>query len=676
MKRATVLLGLWGLGATGQAADMLQEIDVRAPVEPAQSIVDPTADARAPAADAGEYLRGLPGVDGVRMGGHGIDPVIRGQSQTRLNVRLDGANVYGGCPNRMDPPTAYAPIDTYDRVEVSRGVRSLIQGAAPGGTVDLIRRTEPFAAGEHLRGRAGAGYQSNGARRNAFADVTVGGTQGYARFLGSYSDADDYEDGDGNEIASSFTETSGGAILGYVFDADSRIELGVEQNRVEDALYAGAGMDAPETQNDALRLKARDGIWSLELYRSEVEHLMDNYSLREPKNPMMLMRVPSDSDTTGGRLSAQLESGAAVWTVGLDAQFQDQDATRYNDANDSVNSVLWPGVELERQGLFAEVDYAVGERDTLRLGLRYDQLDSDATRAEVNPPDTMMATFYSPNELYALYYGSAARSRTERLWSALAGWERRLEALPGSLYLSLSSVARPADATERYIASNGSPDARWVGNPDLEAERHNQLDLGLSLQRRGWQATVSVFYDRVSDYILRDRAHGQDGILRTDSATVYRNVDATLWGGELAAAYAFTPAWRGELVLSYVHAENTRDERPIGQTPPLSGSLSLVYATRAWDLGARVRAAAEQNRVEDDPLTDSGVDAGPSDAYAVLDLFGRYSLGERLSLNYGVDNLFDRQYYNHLNKPNAFDTEVIQVAEPGRSFWVKASASF
>ena len=40
-------------------------------------------------ADGGDMLRNLPGVSGVRMGGHGIDPIIRGQSQGRLNTTVE-----------------------------------------------------------------------------------------------------------------------------------------------------------------------------------------------------------------------------------------------------------------------------------------------------------------------------------------------------------------------------------------------------------------------------------------------------------------------------------------------------------------------------------------------------------------------------------------------------------
>ena len=49
-----------------------------------------------PGRETGDSLRDLLGVSGSRMGGHGIDPTIRGLSQTQLNVLLDGAYVHGG----------------------------------------------------------------------------------------------------------------------------------------------------------------------------------------------------------------------------------------------------------------------------------------------------------------------------------------------------------------------------------------------------------------------------------------------------------------------------------------------------------------------------------------------------------------------------------------------------
>ncbi|MGD8796006.1 MAG: TonB-dependent receptor plug domain-containing protein, partial [Thiohalophilus sp.] len=93
--------------------------------------------------DGGEWLSRTPGVAGVKMGSHGIDPVIRGQKQNQLNVLLDGAYVFGGCPNRMDPPSAYASTATYDQLTVIKGVESLLYGSGGSGGTVLFERQDP-----------------------------------------------------------------------------------------------------------------------------------------------------------------------------------------------------------------------------------------------------------------------------------------------------------------------------------------------------------------------------------------------------------------------------------------------------------------------------------------------------------------------------------------------------
>ncbi len=64
--------------------------------------------------DGSEVLRDVTGADLSRMGGHGLEPFVRGQSQGDLTVLLDGATVHGGCPNRMDPATSYSTTETTD----------------------------------------------------------------------------------------------------------------------------------------------------------------------------------------------------------------------------------------------------------------------------------------------------------------------------------------------------------------------------------------------------------------------------------------------------------------------------------------------------------------------------------------------------------------------------------
>ena len=250
-------------------------------------------------------------------------------------------------------------------------------------------------------------------------------------------------------------------------------------------------------------------------------------------------------------------------------------------------------------------------------------------------------------------------------------YEHQLE--PGlTLFAGLSRSVRPADATERYLASNNSqPARRWVGNPALEASRHHQIDVGLSSVTAPRQVSAVVFLDRVGDFILRDRARGQPGVSQADRASIYRNVEAELFGFELDAWQRLTDHLTLVGNASWVRADNTTDDRPIAQIPPLQGRLRGDYDRGPWGASATLRYAFEQTRVDDDPATGSALDAGATPGYAVLDLSGTYALKWGLQFQVGVENVFDKLYANHLNRSNLFDPEQVRVNEPGRTFWVK-----
>lgn len=644
------------------------------------------------ASDTGDILRSITGVQGVRRGGHGVDPVIRGQKETQLNILLDGTFVHGGCPSRMDPPTSYAPLESYDEVTVIKGSQTVLYGTGgTGGTVLFERNTPRFAEGERLRARGGANYTANGNSRGAYLDVTTGAPLGFIRAMGNINEADNYDDGDGNPVRSASSDRAGNLVLGLTPDADTRLELGFDVTRARDTLYPGLGMDSPFSDDDAIRLrlerKAAVGPFSgmkFEAYHSEVEHLMDNFSLRPVAPGSPLQQAPSDSTTRGGRLVFDLASGAHDWTFGVDYQDNERNAERQVVQPTALvlQSVLWPGVTIDQPGIFAELSRPWGETKRIKAGLRYTRVSSEASQANRTPaaPGTL-----SPNQLYALYYGSEARKIEDDHIDGFLRLEHAPAALPGIVYLGLSRSSRSPDATERFIASNAPPtllENRWIGNPLLDPERHNQVEIGVELTRSAWELTASVYLDQVDDFILRDRAREQAGILRDDNASIYRNVDARFWGFEADGTYQWDARWSSTASLAFVHASNTTEDRPIAQIPPFEAGLSLDYAAPTWSAGGAARAVARQTRVDTDITTGSGLDERETPGFFVLDLYGAAKLGRHADLRFGVDNVFDRTYAEHLNVAQVFGDptvpvdDQVQVNEPGRSFWLRLDAKY
>ncbi|MEJ2309693.1 MAG: TonB-dependent copper receptor [Gammaproteobacteria bacterium] len=634
-------------------------------------------------ADGGEFLRQINGVNMSRFGGRGLEPIIRGQSQTQLNVLLDGAYVQGGCPNRMDPPSSWAALETYEKVVVIRGVQTLqYGGGGSGGTVLFERDTRALAEEKGIHGRVSAAAGTNGMQYDLLADVVASGEKGYVRFFTEFKDNDNYEDGDGNEVRSAFEHKQGGVVLGYTPTEDRLIELTIERNEFKDALYPGSGMDSPEESGTFYKLRYLDKpdiAWvdaiKAEVYFSDIDHVMDNFSLRTPPEMMgvpMLRETDTTSETSGGRFVLTSTTSNTVWNYGIDLQRNVRNATLFNMNMTPPAELfyLWPDADIQQLGIFAEATTAVDDRRRLVYGLRVDRVDASAGLADSNPNPAM--PMYSANMAYSTYYGTTAEDQTETNVGGLLRYEQDLRD-DITLFAGLSRTVRTADATERYM-NKWSPDPtqRWVGNPFIEPEKHHQVDFGMAWRGLDSNVTATLFYDDVDDYILRDYARGQTGILLSDDAQIYRNVDAELYGLELEGTLRLRSDLELTAALAYVHATNTTDDRPIAQTPPLGGKLQLDYFSGRWTHGARVRFADAQDRI--DP--ESPLEVGETPGWGVFDLYGSYLINDTFSLRWGIDNLFDKTYAEHASRANLMDLEAIKVNEPGRVAWLKVTAEF
>ncbi len=630
------------------------------------------------ARDAGDLLRLVPGVSSGRMGGHGLDPRIRGLGESSIRVLVDGAEIHGGCPNRMDPPSSFAAVESYDEVTVVRGVQTLRYGTAPGTVLfdrDPVRFIDDAWWQASVNAVAGTFHDGPALGFNAAVGTPIFSLEAAADRLVM----DSYSDGDGEQVASAFDSRNGLLTLGWTPDNLTSLSLSWEVNRTRDALYAGAGMDSPFSDGDVIRFKFRRAAGSgllgetgADLYWSAVEHLMDNYSLR-PFTAAVAMSAPSTSDSAGGRMWIDLDiSPRLELSVGLDVARNDRQALRFAGPNPDnasmLQSVLWPEVDLGQDGLYLEGRTPIGEGGQLRFGLRGDRHTASAAAADLQPAGANS----TPRQLWESYYGPVEDSWDDIDVGGFVRWEHRLAGPGVGFFAGLSRTARAADTTQRYIAANSAmPPMRWVGNPTLEVANHFQLDGGVSWSGAGFQLEVTVFADRVANEILRDRAHGQPGILRDDGATVYRNIDARRLGFEIAGRSRIGSTLTVGGDAAYVWAQNTSDDRPIAQTPPLEGMLSLDWAHRRWVASGALRWAAAQTRVDDDPATGSGLDVGETPGWAILSLSVLLDVGAGFGIAAGADNIFDRTYAYHLNRANAFDPLQVQVNEPGRTLWLR-----
>ena len=693
LSAALCSVSLSALSATSAMAQnndgsvLLPGIDIYStiPLLPSENKEDPDSPTRPPVTgDPGEFLRYINGIDAGRMGGHGLEAVIRGLDQNQINITNDGAFHFGGCPNRMDPPTSHMQLYTYDQVTVKKGYQSVLDGPpAPGGSVEFDRNILQFGPETTIRGKVGGGFNSNGSRLESFFDVAVGNDWGYVRGFGSAGRSSNYKDGGGNKIPSSFKQFGGGLIIARTFDADSWITFKVENNNVDDVRFPGSGMDAPETDDWTFQGKfATDVDWGVikgikgDVYLTLVDHIMNNFELRNQPAPNPFMESRMDSDTVGGKFILNGEINNITFDAGVSYRDVMRDGNKYGGPNGTTNpvlvsSVLWGDTSIKELGMFGEMNFSISDVTKLTTGLRYSHVNASMKRA--NEATTFgPALGRTPNQAYAAIYGSNANSdKTENNVSGLIRLQHSLgDGL--NLFASASRSVRTADASERYIANfMGTGGAMsWVGNPDIKPEKHHQIELGTRYESAAFTFTGSAFYNSVQDFIQLYR--GQNVGAPYTNVSIYRNINATLAGVEAKATYKFAEYWRATAAAAYTYGRNRTSNTPLAQVAPLSGKLELAYDNTVWMAGGRVNMAAKQNRTD---AASSGIDAGSTRSYVTLDLFGAYNVTEKFQISAGVTNLLDKSYAHHLNKSNLLNPGV-RVNEPGRSFYLRATATF
>jgi iron complex outermembrane receptor protein len=621
-----------------------------------------------PAHDGADYLKAIPGFSVIRKGGTDGDPVFRGMAASRVAMSIDGQQILGGCGMRMDPPTAYVFPEAYDRIVVVKGPQTVLYG--PGNSAAVVRFERDAARfdGPDTRVTASALGASYG-RSDLVGDLRAGTPSGYVQATGTRAASDDYTDGSGEEVHSQYLRWSANGALGWTPSDATRVELGGALSDGE-AAYADRSMDGVRFDRENAFLRAahdpegeRVGSVEAQVYYNYVDHVMDNYSLRDfAATPAMPYRAASNPDrrTEGGRLALELNVDAATTaTLGADLQ------RNVHTLRSTRNQELFPYQDMIRMedgrfrnaGLFGEVTWQPAERSRLTGGLRIDDWSATDSRESLA---VGMARVPNP---------TAGEETGRTLASGFVRYER-MAGRPATLYAGVGHVERFPDYWE--LLGAGKESTTGLSAFGTRPERTTQLDLGAVFEGERLAYSLSGYYGRVDDYILIQSDYYK-GPRRT---TVTRNVDASTWGGEADLAWRWSAAWRVTLALAMAYGRNETDELPLAQMPPLELRTGLEWTHRGWSAGALFRYVAEQDRYVVGQGNVVGQDIGPTAGFPVLSLNAGWRSSGGVQVTAGIDNALDRTYAEHLSRAGAavagFE-QTTRVNEPGRTAWLKVA---
>ena len=618
-------------GAGGDTARVLGTVTVTAtrtekdvhsaPV--AVSVLD-SADIREAAPNtAADLFRNLPGLDVTGVGTNQTRPAIRGQRGQRILLLEDGIRV-GNSRRQQDFGELPAIIDvtSIDRIEIVRGPASVLYGTdAIGGVVNLISDGVPPRGFDGVGGTVGYRYGSADAQQRPSGQVHMRSGRYAARVRAAWRDTDPYDApagrfGDVSLDDATRVNDSGvrdqtqSVVAGFDLTSRQRISAKVERYAARDAGFgyvddAALGGDGTRIrilypEQDVNRFSAgysASGIGSALADRIETRvYLFDNDRVFDqdifvpfgPPGAGVAVQTHNVTDlrTTGLRAEATKLLGGVLLTYGLDA-FRE----RSRNTDSSMTTVTGfgppqsssetrpnvPNATLRSAGAFAQGEVGIGERLTMIVGARYQDV-----RAETRPTEGHDSTIASTDRTVV---GAA---------NALVNVAQGV-----NLVGSIGRAFRSPNLVERFF-DGPTPEGSGYQQPNttLEPETSINIEGGVKVRRGLLGLEAFVFRNTISDGI-RIEATGDS----VGPFPAFRNVNVDklrFSGVELSADVSLPYGW--VVGGSWTRLETkdvNRPDAPVGDTYSSKLTGELGYRSSAGRLWATylVRHNGEQKDI-------------------------------------------------------------------------------
>ncbi|GAB2467697.1 TonB-dependent receptor [Comamonas humi] len=612
-------------------------------------------------ANLGDTLSGEPGIQATHFGAGASRPVIRGMDGARVKVLSDGAAVQDASTVSPDHLVVTEPMLS-QRIEVLRGPSALLYGAgAIGGVVNVLDQKIPTAVPQkgyegQVELRAGTG----GAGSAGAVSMTGGSGHFAIHVEGMARDAGDYRVGSGwpggGKVEGSHSRGNNGSVgLSWIGDSGY---IGLAYTR-QTAYYGLPGhnhsLEGCHTHGLSLHCGDHDGHDHGEEGHGAgdvpvVDMRSERYDLRsEWRNPV------------DGITAVRVRGGVTDYRH--DEVEDGQVATAFrNRAHDlrveAVHAPLagWTGVfgfETMQRRFRADGEEAYVQPTLTRQHgvFLLEERRFGAFSAEAALRHDWQTVDAQDDDLHRSHRGTSA--------SLGGGWNFA----PGyRLTAHVTSASRLPTAEELYARGLHMATSTYeLGNPDLRAERSQNIDVGLARTAGDTTFGVNLYRNRIKNYVYGRTVDEQEGL----QLLQYSQQTATFTGLEAKLQQKIDANWRATLWGDVVHAR-LADGSHIPRLAPARVGLRLAGQWQHWRTEAEWMLVKRQNTVADFETSTPG--------YGMLNwrvsYHGQASDGSPWQVYLRLNNLTNKLAYAH--------TSFIKNAAPlqGRSITVGVVKSF
>ena len=651
---------------------------------------------------------------GITSGGDGVWSTninIRGLGENRFVTLIDG--------NRVETATdltaslSMVDINDIERVEVFKGAQSSLYGTgAMGGIVNIITKDGGFDEKFFLSGGVISGFASANKMYSASASLSTGSRIWYVRANGSYFNASDMKTPKGVLLNSQFKMDNLSVKAGLAPFKNHLLKVQFQRNGSWDVgIPGGESFPGPAeaTYKDITRelFSASYEITNISKVLTSVKvNYFDQFINRDVElKPNTVTEAILPNGNTQRTTPTLFTPGGKHHTNGLRVQ-----GTLILSANNTLitGADIWGRTLTTTREKYITVNViskATGQVITTRNLLR-GETPIPKSRFGSSGVFIQNETRMLEGKLILITGGRADRVKIENE----AGYDIDYLTINGerddtppnqrktfdeSLEKSLSwsanvgllyKVSKTADFTLNVARSFRAPslEERFkyidlgnfvrLGNASLKPERGYSADLGYRIWGKDLTLTSSVFINHITNMIAEtpgEFIYTITDISEPDTLPAFINSNiskALLYGFDFKMDYSLSSKWLFFISGAYVRGKVDGTGKNLPLVPPLNGRTGINYTnSKLGVIELSLSAAAKQSKVAEGEKETAG--------YYKFDLAfntKRIAIGNTtLQLFFGVDNLFDTAYSNHLSTNRG----AIDI-EPGRNIYTRFSFSF
>ncbi len=610
--------------------------------------------------NAAEIVADAPGVSLRENGQLASIPLLHGLGDERAKLTVDGMTVSSACANHMNPALSYLASSHAAEITVIAGITPVSMGGdSLSGTIAVESRVPVFATAGEMLYEAGAStgfYRSNGQNYGGSLTEWVAGRNVGMGYNGSWANNDDYTDGSGHKVTSTYAQTTDHAITLAAQGAGNLAVLKAGLHHTPYEGFVNAQMDLVRNYAESLNLHySRNFAHSLIGARVFWQNAWHSMNIGKDKSTFpMPMWMPMN---THGR-----DIG---YSVNFESVLPSRQTLRVgNELHRFVLDDRWPAVTGKapmmgpdtfvsindgrriRLGTYAEIASKWGKQWTTLLGLRNDTIWTNA-----GPVQGYSMMMYGTD---AAAFNASNRAHTDSEFDATA--QARFEPSTNSTFeFGFTRKSRAPNLYERYAWSTNmmaSGMIGWfgdgnyyVGSVGLKPEIANTVSGTATWHgaaSKAWEVKLTPYLTDLQDFIDADTLKTKSYSMSTFAQLRFANHNARIYGVDFSANGTLWKSDRfGAGKISgtggWLHGERLDTSTPLYQMMPLNVRVNVDEELKGLTAGIGVQTIDRKTNV--DPRRFEQVTPG----YTLFNLHASYQHGH-LQANAAVDNLLNKSF--------------------------------